>query len=73
MEKNASIIGFIGLLVLVVFFSGCTSNNTTSNQIGDVMVQISANNPWNGTLTYIHQEYHKPWIKTMMLFPGRND
>jgi predicted component of type VI protein secretion system len=53
MEKNASIIGFIGLLVLVLFVSGCTSsNNTTSNQTSNVTVQITSNTPWNGTLTY---------------------
>ena len=33
MEKNASIMGIIGLLILIVFVSGCTTNNnTTSNQ-----------------------------------------
>jgi outer membrane lipoprotein-sorting protein len=59
MKKNASIIGFICLLVLVVFVSGCTSNNTTSNQSSqDVIVQITSNSPWNGTLTYNGTEYN---------------
>lgn len=54
MKKNISIIGFIGLLVLVVFVSGCTSsNNTTSNQSSqNVTVQINSNSQWNGTITY---------------------
>jgi len=53
MKENACIIGFIGLLILVVFVSGCTtSNNSTSNQSGqDVIIQITSNSPWNGTLT----------------------
>jgi len=53
MKKNANIIGFISLLVLVVFVSGCTSsNNMTSNQTSNVSVQINSTTPWNGTLTY---------------------
>ncbi len=53
MKKNVSIIGFIGLLVLVVFASGCTSSsNSTSNQTSNVSVQINSTTPWNGTLTY---------------------
>ena len=53
MEKNASIIGLIGLLLLVVFVSGCTSSyNTTSNQTSNVSVQINSTTPWNGTITY---------------------
>ena len=53
MKKNASIIGFLGLLVLVVFVSGCTSSsNSTSNQTSNVSVQINSTTPWNGTLTY---------------------
>jgi len=54
MKKNRSIIGFIGLLILLVFVSGCTTNiNTTSNQSSqDIMVQITSNSEWNGTLTY---------------------
>ncbi len=52
MKKNANITGFIGLLILVVFVSGCTTNNTTSSQTGqDVIIQITSNSPWNGTLT----------------------
>ena len=51
MKKNASLIGILGLLVLVVFVSGCTSN-TTSNQTSNVSVQINSTTPWNGTLTY---------------------
>ena len=58
MKKNVSIIGFIGILVLVVFVSGCTNNNNTSNQSsGDVMVQINTNSPWNGTLTHNGKDY----------------
>ena len=59
MKKNANITGFIGLLILVVFVSGCTtSNNTTSNQSGqDVIIQITSNSPWNGTLTYNSTNY----------------
>lgn len=53
MKKNASIIGFLGLLILVVFVSGCTSsNNSTTNQSSNVTVQITSNSPWNGTITY---------------------
>ena len=51
LKKNASLIGILGLLVLVVFVSGCTSN-TTSNQTSNVSVQINSTTPWNGTLTY---------------------
>jgi hypothetical protein len=59
MKKSASIIGFICLLILVVFVSGCTnSNNTTSNQSGqDVIVQINSNSLWNGTLIYNGTNY----------------
>ena len=53
MKKKASIIGFVGLLVLVVFVSGCTSsNNSSSNQSQNVTVQINSNSAWNGTITY---------------------
>ena len=53
MKKNASIIGILSLLVLVVFVSGCTSSNSTTNQSSqNVTVQITSNSPWNGTLTY---------------------
>lgn len=59
MKKNANITSFIGLLILVVFVSGCTtSNNITSNQNGqDVIIQITSNSPWNGTLTYNSTNY----------------
>jgi hypothetical protein len=60
MKKNSHIIGFITLLLLVVFMSGCTttSNNTTSNQSNqNVIVQITANSPWNGTLIYNGTNY----------------
>jgi len=53
LKKNASIIGILGLLVLVVFVSGCTSsNNSSSNQSQNVTVQINSNSAWNGTITY---------------------
>ncbi|MFZ0441858.1 MAG: hypothetical protein WAL81_04410 [Methanobacterium sp.] len=53
MKKNASIIGLLGLLILVVFVSGCTSsNNSTTNQTSNVTVNITSNSPWNGTITY---------------------
>jgi len=59
MKKNASIIGFLGLLVLVVFVSGCTSSsNSTSNQTSNVSVQINSTTPWNGTLTYNGTDYN---------------
>ena len=59
MKKNASIV-FIGLLILVVFVSGCTnSNNTTSNQSSkNVIIQITSNSQWNGTLTYNGIDYN---------------
>lgn len=56
--KNASIICFIGLLVLVIFVSGCNSKNTTSNQSGDVRVQINSNDQWNGTLKHNGVDYN---------------
>ncbi len=50
--KKAGIIGFLGLLVLVVLVSGCTSsNNSSSNQNQNVTVQINSNSAWNGTIT----------------------
>ena len=52
MKKNAIIIGILSLLVLVVFVSGCTSSNNTSNQTSNVTVQINSSTPWNGTITY---------------------
>jgi hypothetical protein len=58
LKKNAYIIVFIGILVLVVFVSGCTSNNTTSNQSsGNVNLQVISSSPWNGTLTYNGADY----------------
>jgi|GEM_PF-3013543 len=54
MKRNPQIICFIGFLVLIVFVSGCTtSDNTTSNQSNqNVIVQITSNTQWNGTLIY---------------------
>jgi len=66
MGKNASITVFMGLLILVVFVSGCTtSNNTASNQSGqDVIIHINSNSPWNGTLTYNGTNYNVKGTKT---------
>ncbi|HEX7468126.1 MAG TPA: hypothetical protein VF324_06015 [Methanobacterium sp.] len=53
LKKKASIIGFLGLLVLIVFISGCTSStNSSSNQSQNVTVQLNSNSAWNGTITY---------------------
>ena len=53
MKKTASIVGLLGILILVVFVSGCTNNSSTSNQSNNnVTVQITSNSPWNGTITY---------------------
>jgi len=60
MGKNANIAGFIGLLILVVFVSGCNiSNNTTSSNQSDqdVIIHITSNSPWNGTFTYNGTNY----------------
>jgi hypothetical protein len=73
MKKNASIIGFISLLVLVVFVSGCTSNNTASNQSSEkVIVQINSNTPWNGTLTYNGANYNISGTKNQNYDLGTN-
>jgi len=59
MTKNGRIIVFMGLLVLVVFFSGCTTNNNSTNQSSkDVVVQITSNSSWNGTMTYNGTNYN---------------
>ncbi len=53
MKKIA--ICLIGIMVMVVLVSGCTSynNNTsnTSNQTSGLVLQVISNNSWNGTLT----------------------
>lgn len=59
MKNNANIICFIYLIILVVFVSGCTTNNNTSSDQNspDVIIQITSNSPWNGTLTYNSTNY----------------
>jgi|WetSurMetagenome_2_1015567.scaffolds.fasta_scaffold182393_1 hypothetical protein len=53
MKKNALIISVISVLILVVFISGCTTNNNTSNQSNqNIIVQVTSSSQWNGTLTY---------------------
>jgi len=63
MKKNQQIIGFIGILILVVFVSGCTANNTTNNITSNqsnqkVLVQVTSSSQWNGTLTYGGKNYN---------------
>jgi len=59
MIKNAVIIIFMGLLVLIVSISGCITNNNTSNQSSqDVEIEIITNSPWNGTLTHSGTDYN---------------
>ena len=49
MKKIA--ICLIGIMVMVVLVSGCTSyNNNTSNQTSGLILQVISNNSWNGTL-----------------------
>ena len=74
MKTNASIIGFIGLLILVVFVSGCTtSNNSTSNQSGqNVLLQIISNSAWNGTLTHNGVNYNISGTKNQNYNIGRS-
>jgi hypothetical protein len=59
MKKYARFIGFVYLLILVVFISGCiNSNNNTSNQSSkNVILQIISESSWTGTLTYSGTNY----------------
>ena len=63
-KLNISILGIIGILVLVVFASGCTSssNNTTmanssssngqsASSTGSPMVKVSGSAGWSGDIT----------------------
>ena len=62
-KLNLSILSVIGILVLVVFASGCTSSNNTSNSSssngqssqfaqpnGSPMVKVIATGPWQGSI-----------------------
>ncbi len=56
-------IGLIAILILVIFASGCTSNNNptgnnssmqnnSTTQNSNIILQINSNSSWIGTLTY---------------------
>ena len=56
-------IGLIAVLILVIFASGCTSNNNSTGnnssmqnnstmQNNNIIVQINSDSSWNGTLSY---------------------
>ena len=73
MIKKAGIIIFMGLLILIVSFSGCITNNSTSNQSSqDVEIQIISNSPWNGTLTYSGTDYNITGERGKKYNLGRN-
>ena len=73
MIKNAGIIIFMGLMILIVSVSGCITNNNTSNQSSqDVEIQIITNSPWNGTLTYSNKDYNITGERGKKYNLGRN-
>jgi len=75
LKKNANIVGFIVLLILVVFVSGCTTSNniTSSNQSSkNVIIQIISDSSWNGTLTYNGIEYNITGTKNRNYNLGNN-
>ncbi|MCE5213248.1 MAG: hypothetical protein LLF83_00820 [Methanobacterium sp.] len=73
MIKNANIIIFIGLLVLVVFVSGCTTNNNSTNQSNkEILLQIISSSSWTGNLTYNGTNYNIEGSRNKVYHLGTN-